>query len=317
MRALPRAFALMGQSSDGTRRPSGDGGHGAGIMLLLAAVFVFTLMDAVAKHLGETYAAPQIVWARFAGNLLFLMLFYRARFFPSLRSRHPRLQFWRSMMQLGSSLLFFTAIQHIGIAEATAIMDLNPVLITLGAALFLGEPIGWRRIAGIVAALSGALIIIRPGMDVFHPAAVLPLIGAFTYAAGALLTRFLRDDALATSLIWSVLMGTLISSLMLPWFWQPVQIQHLWAFGIIGVLGAVSQALLIRAFSMAEAGAIAPFGYTGLLWAGVWSWLFWGVIPDRWTIIGAAIIVVAGIYVWSREARAARRPPADSTEDGT
>ncbi|MFD1795863.1 DMT family transporter [Paracoccus aurantiacus] len=306
MRPLPRAFALFGRERDGTRRRH-DGDQTRGIVILLLAVFLFTLMDATAKFLGQFYAPPQVVWSRFMGNLVVILLFYRSRFLPSLRSRQPGLQFWRAMTQLASVSLFFTAIQYIGIAEATAIMDMNPVLITLGAALFLGEPIGWRRVAGIVAAMIGALLIIRPGMGVFNPASILPLIGAFTYAAGALLTRAVRSDSLATSLIWSVLIGSLASSAVVPFFWQPVQAEHLWAFVIIGLFGAASQALLIHAFSLAEAGAIAPFGYTGLIWAALWGWLFWGVLPDRWTVTGAVIIVAAGIYIWSREAQLARK----------
>ena len=90
-------------------------------------------------------------------------------------------------------------------------------------------------------------------------------------------------------------------------FWQPIDPGHIWAFLLIGLLGAVSQALLIRAFALAEASAIAPFGYTGLIWAGFWGWLVWGAIPDLWTVIGALIIVLAGIYVWMREARAMKR----------
>ncbi|MFV0411054.1 MAG: DMT family transporter [Paracoccus sp. (in: a-proteobacteria)] len=283
-----------------------------GILVMLASVFTFTLMDATAKYLGQYYAPAQVVWARYMGNLAVLILFYRGRFFPSLRTRQPAAQLGRALCQLGSVSLFFTAIQYIGIAEATAIMDMNPVLITLGAALFLGEPIGWRRIIGIVAAMIGAMIIIRPGMGVFHPAAMLPLIGAFTYAAGALLTRVVRTDPLATSMIWTVLVGSTASSAVVPFFWQPIAMEHLWAFLIIGIFGAASQAMLIHAFSLAEAGAIAPFGYTGLIWAALWGWLFWGVLPDGWTIAGAVIIVGAGLYIWSRETRAGRRATAEN-----
>ncbi|SDE65848.1 Permease of the drug/metabolite transporter (DMT) superfamily [Paracoccus isoporae] len=304
LRPLPGAFALFGRERDGSRRhPGGD--QTRGILILCSAIFLFTLMDATAKYLGQYYSAPQVVWARFMGNLAVVLLVYRARFFPLLRARRPMFQFWRAMTQLASVSLFFTSLQYIGIAEATAIMDLNPVLITLGGALFLGERIGWRRIAGIVAAMIGALIIIRPGLGVFHPAALLPLIGAFTFAAGALLTRMVRHDALGTSLIWSVVVGAIASSAAVPFFWDAIQTEHLWAYGLIGLFGAASQALLIRAFSLAEAGAIAPFGYTGVIWAGVWGWLFWGVLPDLWTIFGAVLIVGAGIYIWSREKKLA------------
>ena len=291
----------------GARPAHGENDQTRGILVLLLAIFLFTLMDATAKYLGQYYPVPQVVWARYMGNFVVVAIYFRTSYVPSLRSRQPGLQFLRALTQLASASLFFTSLQYIGIAEATAIMDINPVLITLGAGLFLHEYIGWRRILGIIAALIGAMIIIRPGMGVFHPAAILPLIGAFTYAAGALLTRVVRTDGLATSVVWSVLVGTIATSLLVPFFWQPIQMEHLWAFLIIGLLGAVSQALIVYAFSLAEAGAIAPFGYTSLIWAALWGWLFWGVFPDQWTVIGAVIIVVAGLYIWSRENRTARK----------
>lgn len=283
------------------------GSQGAGIALLCAAIFTFTLMDATAKYLTQFYHPAQVVWARFLGNMILVGLLFAPRFATVMRSRQPMLQFWRAIAQIGSVGLFFTSIQFMGLAEATAIMDTNPVLITLGAALFLGERIGVRRITGIVVALAGAMLIVKPGAGVFQPAAFLPLLGAFTYAAGALLTRAVRFDSTATSVLWSALVGTLVSSAAVPFFWTPIGGAHLWAFAIIGVLGAVSQAMLIKAFSLAEAGAVAPFGYTGLIWAGLWGWLFFDQMPDVWSLLGMVVIVAAGLYVWSREAREARR----------
>ncbi|TWI38083.1 DMT family transporter [Paracoccus sulfuroxidans] len=304
MHRVNRAIAHLGASG---QPGSGRSTQTLGIMLLLLAIFLFTLMDATAKYLAQHYEPVQIVWARFAGNMLIVGVLFAPRFTSVLKSRQPSVQFGRALTQLASSALFFSSLAYIGLAEATAIMDINPVLITLGAAIFLGESIGIRRIIGIVVALIGAMIVIRPGAGVFHPAAVLPLIGAFTYAAGALLTRVARQDSTATSVLWSAMVGTIITSLAVPFFWQPIAPQHIWAFLLLGCLGAVSQALLIRAFSLAEAGAVAPFGYTGLIWAGLWGWLFWGNLPDKWTVIGAVIIVGAGIYVWAREARAMKQ----------
>lgn len=275
-----------------------------GIILLLLAIFTFTLMDASAKYLAPRYDPVQIVWVRYGLNFLIVLALVRGSFLATLKSKRPTIQVFRGLSQLASVALFFSSLAYIGLAEATAIMDANPVLITLGAAIFLGERIGIRRIAGIIVALIGALIIIRPGASAFQAAAVLPLIGAFTYAGGAILTRLARQDSTKTSLLWTATIGTLATSLVVPFFWQPIQTSDLWAFAALGIFGTLAQALLIRAFTLAEAAAIAPFGYTGLLWAGLWGWLFWGSVPDSWTIIGAIIIVVAGIYVWTRDAMA-------------
>ncbi|TBN48238.1 DMT family transporter [Paracoccus sediminis] len=297
----------MGRKSAAARRPANA--QTAGIALLLAAILGFTMMDATAKHLTQAYHPAQVVWARFIGNLLIFAVIFRGAALTLLRTRRPGLQFSRALMQLASVGLFFSSLQVIGLAEATAIMDLNPVLITLGAALFLGERIGPRRLAGIGAALLGALIIIRPGMGVFQPAALLPLAGAFTYATGALLTRMARTDSVATSVMWSAVVGSVLTSLAVPFVWQPIALSDLWAFALLGIFGTLSQYLLVRAFAAAEAGVLAPFGYTGLVWAGLWGWLLFGQLPDLWTVTGATIIVAAGLYVWSREARAAQRSP--------
>lgn len=285
--------------------PAGDR-QALGIALICAAVFTFTLMDATAKYLTQFYHPLQVVWARFAINLLLIIAIARAGTVQLMRTRQPGIQFGRALMQVASIMLFFTSLQYIGLAEATAIMDTNPVLITLGAALFLGEAIGIRRIFGIIAALIGAMIVIQPGADLFQPAALLPMVGAFTYAAGALLTRAARQDSVMTTLLWSAVVGTVIASVILPFIWQTPAARHLWAFAALGVFGSLSQVMLIRAFALAEASALAPFGYSGLVWAALWGWLIFDQIPAPNVVIGAAIIVAAGLYVWWREARVAK-----------
>ncbi len=306
MSAVGQFKTLVGlaQPESGTSRHSTQT---QGIILLLLAIFSFTLMDATAKYLAGRYHPVQIVWSRFFINLLVVLAFVGPRLRQTYRSASPKIQLLRGLAQLGSVGFFFTSLAYIGLAEATAIMDCNPVLITLGAALFLGESIGPRRLAGIIVALLGALIIIRPGAGVFQPAAILPLLGAFTYAGGAILTRLARADSTATSVLWTATIGTIATSIFVPFFWQPIATGDFWAFVAVGLFGTVAQALLIRAFTLAEASAVAPFGYTGLVWAGFWGWLFWGSLPDMWTVIGAVVVVSAGIYVWTRETQAMKK----------
>ncbi len=286
--------------------PDGAVHNAAGIAIMLLSVFFFTLMDATSKYLTQYYPPPMVIWARFFGNFVVLLLVLRSRVIPALHSRQPLLQVGRSITQMTSLALFVFALREIGLAEATAIGEIGPAVITLFAAIFLGEKIGVRRITGIAVALLGAMIIIRPGMGVFQPAAVLPALGAIAYGFGAVLTRMARFDSVETSLVWTIGIGTIVTSGFLPLFWIPVAPEHVWGFCVIGILGAAGQALLIRAFTLAEAAAIAPFGYTGLIWAGLWGWLFWGMIPDNWVLTGAAIIVGAGLYIWARESQLAR-----------
>lgn len=280
---------------------------GRGIMMMLIAIATFTAMDALAKTLVAQYPTLQVVWARYAGQTVIVTLVFLPRLRLLLRTRYPGLQAARSLMQFGATAFFFASLGYIGLAEATAITDLNPVLITLGAALFLGERLGPRRIFGVCAALCGALIVIRPGFGVFQPAALLPLCCAICYAGFAIATRWVgRDESSSTSLIYSALFGTLVTSALMPFLWQPIAMGDLWGFLLIGVLGSVAQFFLIRAFTIAEASAIAPFGYVGLLFATGWGILLFDEWPDGWTVIGALVIVGAGVYVWHRETRIAR-----------
>lgn len=279
-----------------------------GILLMIASIASFTLMDALAKHLMQAYPPLQVIWARYTGQTVLVALVFLPRLGTVLRTRRPGLQALRSLLQFGATAFFFLALGHIGLAEATAITDTNPVLITLGAAFFLGERLGPRRIAGVIAAALGALIIIRPGFGVFHPASLLPLACALCFAGFALTTRFVGPaETAATSLLYSALFGTLVTSALMLVSFQPVATADLWGFLALGALGALGQFFLIRAFTTVEASVIAPFGYMGILFASGWGLLFFGEWPDGWTMLGALVIVGAGLYVWHRETLAAHK----------
>ncbi|NHB77669.1 DMT family transporter [Rhodobacter calidifons] len=280
-----------------------------GVGLMILAIFLFTAMDATAKGLIDRYPAPQVIWVRFAGQLLLVLLLLRHHLGAVLRTRFPVLHFWRSASQFGATTFFFLSLGHIGLAEATAVADTNPVLITLGAALFLGERLGPRRIAGVVVALAGALIVIRPGAGVFTWAALLPLLCAVSYAASALLTRKIgAQESVWASMVYAALFGTLVAGAALPFVWTPVATADLWKFGLIACLGTGAQLCIIRSFSITEAGIVAPFAYLGIVFAAFWGVVLYDQWPDRWTCIGALVIVGAGLYVWHRENRALRAP---------
>jgi drug/metabolite transporter (DMT)-like permease len=278
-----------------------------GVLLMVVAILLFTAMDATAKGLIARYPAPQVIWARFAGQLLIVLLVLNLRTGPLLRTRYPGLHLVRSAFQFGATGLFFLSLGHIGLAEATALTDINPVLITLGAALFLGERLGPRRIAGVVAALIGALIIIRPGAGVFSPWALLPLGAAICYTGNALLTRHIGPkEPVWTSLLHASIFGTAMAALALPFVWVPISAADLALFALVGALGTGAQLCIIRSFSMTEASIVAPFAYLGIVFATFWGVVLYDQWPDRWTVIGALVIVGAGLYVWHRETKAAR-----------
>ena len=279
-----------------------------GILLMLLGIVLFTAMDALAKGLVARYPTPQVVWARFAGQAVLVALFLGpAKILPTLNSDYPKLHMLRSACQLGATALFFASLGYIGLAEATALTDVNPVLITLGAALFLGERLGPRRIFGVLVAMIGALIVVRPGMGVFSAAALLPLGCAVCYAAASLLTRKLgQREGPWTSLLHAALFGALVTGCAMPFVWQPIALPDIARFLALGVLGTAAQLCVIRSFSMAEASAVAPFAYVGIVLATGWGIVFYNEYPDRFTVLGAGVIVAAGLYVWHRETSATR-----------
>jgi len=278
-----------------------------GICFMLMAVFLLSVMDVMAKVASERTHPIVAAWARFLGQTLIVAAVLSPKMPGVLRSHYPRLQFLRAAFLMTANTCFFFAITQVGLANATAVMNTNPVLITLGAALFLGERLGLRRALGICAALIGAFMIIRPGADVFTPAALLPLGSAVCVAGYSLATRFVgRSESTWTSLIYTASIGAVVMSLAVPWFWvRPDGVVWL-LLAALPLLASAGHLCLIRSFTVAEASAVAPFSYALLLFA-----LFWGAVLfdeplDGWTISGSIVIVAAGIYVWHRETRAAR-----------
>jgi len=269
---------------------------------MLGAVFLFTVMDAIAKQLTREVGLIQTIWVRYTGQALLVFLIVLPRLREVAKSQYPKLQLLRSVVLMAATCLFFLSISKIGLAEATAIMDINPVLITLGAFLFLGEKIGPRRILGIIASMIGALIIIRPGTDVFTVYAVLPLVAAVCYTTYNLTTRFVGNrESPWTSLLYSALFGAVVFSCMVPFFWQPVSLFAAGLMVLLSLCGTFSQLFLIRALAIGEASLLAPFAYVGLIYATIWGLVFFGEFPDEWSIIGAIIIAISGFYVWYRD----------------
>ncbi|MDE4133880.1 DMT family transporter [Phaeobacter sp. QD34_3] len=277
-------------------------GQNRAIALMIGAIFSFTVMDAAVKALTPSIGVLPSLWARYSGQMLLVFFIVLPRLRQVVRTKYPVLQFLRSILLMSATGFFFTGLSLIPLTDAAALMSTNPVLITLGAALFLGESLGLRRIVGIAVALVGAMIIMRPGSDVFSPAAMFPLAAAVCYSGYALLTRRVgSDEDVWTSLFYTGLVGTVLLSLAVPFQWQTPDMGDVYLMGLIALAGTVGQMALIQAFSQGEASMLAPFSYSGLAFAAIWGLVFFDEIPDFWTIVGSVLITCAGLYVWYRE----------------
>ncbi|MEM7422640.1 MAG: DMT family transporter [Pseudomonadota bacterium] len=273
-----------------------------GIAGLVAAMLVFTIMDAFAKDLMERNDPIMVIWARFTSQMALVLVIYAPNLRRILRTRYPVLQTARSFLHLFANVLFFTALSMMAMAEAVAVFETGPLLITVFAYLILKEQVGPRRWTAVVVGLLGALIIIRPGMDVFQWAALLPLGTAVCMALFQIIVRIIgTEDSMETSMVYAGAAGCIVMSMIVPFFWTTPTLADGIVLATFGWIGFVGHICLLYALGQAPASTLAPFNYTGFLWALMIGATVFGEIPDFWTLVGAAIILGAGIYVWHRE----------------
>src|ERR1035437_1202013 len=200
-----------------------------GILMIMAAVAMFTMMDSMAKYLSRFYPVPGIVWARYAFHLLFVVMILGPRMRLRLvRTRRLGLQIARGMLLAASSMFFFSALKFMPMAEASSISFVAPMLVTVLGVFLLKEKVQPARWVAVAAGFVGVLIIIRPGGGVFSWAAVLPLATAASFAVYQILTRKLAGvDNPYTSLFYSGLIGTVMLAVVLPYQWTtPTTIVH-------------------------------------------------------------------------------------------
>ena len=192
-----------------------------GTLGIVAAMLLFVIMDSCAKALMVRNDPVMVIWARFAGQMLLVCIVFAPRLRTHMRTARPGLQAARSVLHLVANALFFIALSTMGLAETTAVFEVSPLLITVFAFLILGETVGPRRWAAVIIGLCGALIIIRPGMEVFQPAALLPFGAAVCMALFQIIVRMIGSaDSIETSMLYAGVAGTVVMSAVVPFYWQ-------------------------------------------------------------------------------------------------
>jgi drug/metabolite transporter (DMT)-like permease len=284
-----------------------------GILLMCAGVSMFPFMNAAVKLLGAHYPVTQIVWARFTGHLLVMLLVFLPQYGRRLlATRRPAVQIGRSLLMLVSNMMFVVAIARVPLATASAIGFTSPLIVTALSVPLLHESVGIRRWSAVAIGFAGALLVIRPGSGLHDPAVLLLLLSSAAYALYQIATRWVSfyDDA-AIGIVFSALLGSLVMTTTLPFvFVMPQNVLDILLFASLGLLGGAGHYLVIRAFQSGPAAVIAPLGYVELIGTTILGYAIFGNFPDLWTWIGAAIIIASGLYVAFRERprRAARRP---------
>lgn len=279
-----------------------------GVLWMLLATFLFVSLDSIAKKLVQSYPVHQVVWARYCFHLLFLVILLNRRMTQIMVTRRLRLQCLRSIMLLLATAFYFWGLRYVPLAKAASIMMVSPIIVTSLSVPLLRESVGVHRWLGVLAGFVGAVIILRPGGDIFQLAALLPLGAAIMYALYQISTRLLsQSDLPMTTLVYTSLFGALLASCAVPFVWTQPDAKGWAMMGLTGLLGGLGHFSLIKAFQHSHAAVISPFSYTSLLWAILYGIILFGEYPEIKTLAGAAIILCSGLYIFKRERSIAHR----------
>ncbi|MRD46317.1 EamA family transporter [Caenimonas koreensis DSM 17982] len=286
----------------------------AGVALAVAAVACFSALDTTTKFVSASVPLLMALWFRYAFQAIattIVVLPWRGT--RVLRTLHPKFQVLRGVLLLTSSLFAFASLRYIPVGEFTAIVMIAPLAITLLAATVLKEHVSAMRWTLVVGGFAGTLIIIRPGGETFHWASLLPLGLVGTNAWFQVLTsRLARTEDPVTMHLWTGWVGTILSSLALPFVWTQLHDYSLWALlCFMGLTATVGHFFLILAYQRAPAATLTPYLYAQIGFAMLGGWLVFAHVPDNWSMIGMVTIAVcgaAGAWLTVRESRVHMEP---------
>jgi S-adenosylmethionine uptake transporter len=284
------------------------------MLMMIVAMLMLPGIDAIAKWLAGSVSSGQVTWSRFFFQVIFmfpLLLKTRGPWLTPALALHAA----RGSLIAFATLLFFSGLAYLPLADAIAIFFIEPLLVTLLSALFFGEAIHWRRISAISIGFIGALIIIRPTFAEVGYAALYPVGAAFCFSFYIVLTRKLvrHEDPIRLQffagifgcLVMSIALayGTNVDVAILTVAWPGAD--HWLLLGGLGLIGTVCHLLVVYAYRLASIGILAPFQYVEIIGATALGLIIFDEFPDAVTWLGVSIIVGSGIYVFHREARLA------------
>jgi drug/metabolite transporter (DMT)-like permease len=282
----------------------------AGIALMLLGVFMFSFGDALGKYLVSTYAVGQLLWLRACAALLVLSpLIWRHRR-EFLAMERPRLQAIRIVLSTLEVAAFFLATVYLPLADVTTYYLACPIFVTALSALVLREQVGWRRWSAILIGFCGVLIALRPSAQTISWPAMIALGGSVSFSLLLLITRSLRatpDIVMATLQF----LGTfLLGALMSPFGWVTPSAGSLALFVAAGCISVTALVCVNRSLKLAPASVVVPYQYSMIIWAVMFGIAVFGDVPQPATIVGAAIIIAAGLYIFLRERKLGREESA-------
>ncbi len=281
----------------------------AGILWIVTAIALLSLMDAIAKWVLATLSVPQMIAVR-SIFVLALIAAAHGRDLPRvIATRRPWAHAGRTALVATSMLCFFEAMRYLPLAPPGAVSFGAPRVMTALTVPQLKERVGLHRWCAVIVGFAGVIVIARPGAaETFAPASLLAIFASAVYAlAMVAMRKMVRTESDGALMFWQNLGVFAVCAVLAPFLWQPLDWATLGLIVLMAGLVWVSQQLTIRAFRLAPVGVVAPFHYTELLWAALFGWAVWRELPGDHVWLGAAIVVASGLYVVWRESRLHRR----------
>ncbi|WP_162292675.1 DMT family transporter [Hartmannibacter diazotrophicus] len=282
--------------------PSRDRLVGFGLMLL--AMLFFATLDTTAKLVTHDVPTLQVIWLRYAVHtVVMLAIFNPLHHREAFVVRRPGMQVMRALFLTANTSLNFLAVQYLQLTQTVTITFLAPLLIAMLSAFFLKEYVGPRRWAAIAVGFCGVLVVTRPGAGEMNWAILLSLGSVLMYSVYVLFTRHLGQSETAGSMILiSAVVPTVLMAPLVPsvWIW-PSEPHVLILLFCLGLFGGFGHYLLIEAHRRVAANELAPMTYTQITWMIFYGYAVFGDVPDGWTIAGAAIVILSGLYLLWRE----------------
>lgn len=272
-----------------------------GILLMLVGDFMFALNDAMGKWLVASFSVGQVLLIRSLGAFFVLGPLLARRPVASLyRVEKPHWQLARVVMATADTGLFYAAVTYLPLADVMTFYMAGPIYVAAISHFLLGERIGWRRWLAVLIGFVGVIIALRPSEAMLSWPSMFGLIGSLSFSLSLVLGRVLRSTSDATLVTWQTL-GCLVTGMVLSiGAWSAFNTNELLALLLLGVVSCSAHLLITRSLKLAPASVLAPLQYTLLLWAIVFGWMFFGDFPDRQTLVGAAVIVLAGLFIFHR-----------------
>jgi drug/metabolite transporter (DMT)-like permease len=290
------------------------------IGLMALATVCFAALDSTAKYLvvRESVPVAEVTWLRFVGHVVFsAIVLWPFALRPSLRSAKPLIQVLRSALMVVTTGFNFVALRYLQLDQTVTIFFLTPLLVAALAGPLLHEWVGWHRVLAIIVGFLGVLVVMHPGLGGLRWAMLLVLVATFGYALYNIATRYLAAfDPPEVTQTYTPLAGAVVMAPFALAAWQWPQDALVWLlFASLGFWGGLGHWLLILAHRHAPAPVLAPFIYLGLIWMSVAGLLIFGDVPTLWTLSGAAIVILSGLYLLARERRAVGAAKAGPASD--